>query len=103
VQAALTEFLICSINLDGGGTLKLSARALRVIRPRHEPERADVSLHGEDPSCCYFAYARDSITVDPTQPVSRVPFFRGAGARRGLLIEPVGGLFLRFRLLRDKI
>jgi hypothetical protein len=62
-------------------------------------------LHGDDSSCCYFAYAKDSITVDPAEPVSRFLFFRGVGARRGVFIEnePAGTLFLRFRLLRDKV
>lgn|SRR5690348_4213349 len=83
-------------------TLKLKAD---IYVPRHETERADVSLRGDDLSCCYFAYAKDSITVDPATPVSRIPFFRGAGARRGLFIEnePAGALFLRFRFLGDEL
>ena len=65
---------------------------------RSDPERAHVRLYGGDLSCCYFAYAADSITVDPRKPLSRVPFFKGARARGGLFIqnEPAGTLYLRF-------
>jgi hypothetical protein len=87
--------------------LPLPALGLRanIYVSRKEPGRADVHLYGDDPSCCYFAEASDSIDVDPAKPVSRVPFFRGAGARGGLFIqnERAGILFLRFRFLRDKI
>src|SRR5882724_9273500 len=65
---------------------------------RSDAERAYVRLYGGDLSCCYFAYAADSITVDPRKPLSRVPFFKGARARGGLFIqnEPAGTLYLRF-------
>jgi hypothetical protein len=72
---------------------------------RGEPGRATVHLYGDDLSCCYFTEGRDSTEIDSAKPVSRVPFFRGAGARGGLFIqnERAGTLFLRFRFLRDKI
>ena len=65
---------------------------------RGEPGRAIVQLYGGGLSCCYFAGAGDSITIDPRISLSRVPFFKGAGARGGLYIENerVGTLYLRF-------
>lgn len=70
---------------------------------RGDPVRAQVRLYGGDLSCCYFADAANSITLDPYKPLSRVPFFKGAGARGGLFIqnERVGALYLKFRLLRE--
>jgi hypothetical protein len=50
---------------------------------RSEPGRASIRLYGGDLSCCYFAYAADSIAIDTGKSLSRVPFFRGAGARGG--------------------
>src|SRR5882724_9166136 len=63
-----------------------------------EPGRAIVRLYGGGLSCCYFAGAADSITIDPRKPLSRVSFFKGARARGGLFIENerVGTLYLRF-------
>jgi hypothetical protein len=60
--------------------------------------RAYVHLQGRDLSCCYFEAASDSIIIDPRQALSRVPFFRGSGARGSLFIENkrAGTLYLRF-------
>jgi hypothetical protein len=66
-----------------------------------DPVRAHVHLYGRDPSCCYFADAAGSITIDPSKPPP-VPFFKGARARGGLFVqnERVGALYLKFRLPR---
>ena len=68
---------------------------------RSDPVRARIRLYGGDLSCCYFAYAADSIAIDPHKPLSRVPFFKGARARGGLFIqnERAGILYLRFHFL----
>jgi len=65
---------------------------------RREPERASVSLYGDDLSCCYFDSAADKKIIDPRKPVSGVPIFKGTRATRGLFIqnERVGTLYLRF-------
>lgn len=67
---------------------------------RGDPVRAHVRLYGSDPSCCYFADATDSITIDPSKPPSRVPFFKGARARGGLFVQNkrAGALYLKFHL-----
>jgi hypothetical protein len=90
---------LCAVPLPALG-LKAS-----IYISRKEPGLADVSLYGDDPSCCYFTDASDSIDVDSAKPASRVPFFRGARARGGLFIrnERAGTLFFRFHFLRDKI
>lgn len=90
---------LCAVPLPALG-LKAS-----IYVSRKEPGLADVSVYGDDPSCCYFTDASDSIDVDSVKPVSRVPFFRGARARGGLFVqnERAGTLFLRFHFLRDKI
>jgi hypothetical protein len=69
---------------------------------RSDPVRAHVRLYGSDPSCCYFADASGSITIDPFKPPSRVPFFKGTRARGGLFVqnERVGALYLKFHLPR---
>jgi hypothetical protein len=69
---------------------------------RGDPVRARIRLYSSDPSCCHFADAAGSITVDPSKPLSRVPFFKGARARGGLFVqnERVGALYLKFHLPR---
>jgi len=88
-----------------GASLAALGLKAHIYLSRHQPGRAKVSLYGDDPSCCYFAAARDEVTVDSIEPVSRVPFFKGAGARGSLFIENerAGTLFLRFRFLGDKL
>ncbi len=86
---------------------KLESLGLRVsvYMSRREPERASINLYGGDPSCCFFAGAADSMAINSLQPLSRVPFFEGAGARGGLFIENqrAGTLYLRFNFFRDRI
>lgn len=67
-----------------------------------DPLHARVRLYGRDLSCCYFADAADTITIDPSKPSSPVPFFKGARARGGLFVqnERAGALYLKFRLPR---
>jgi hypothetical protein len=84
---------------------KLESLGLRVslIVFRSHPDAAHVHLYGSDISCCYFDGAADSVTVDPRQPQSRVPFFRGARAKGALFMENkrMGILYLRFHFFRD--
>jgi hypothetical protein len=79
---------------------KMESLSLRVSMSvfRGNRRRAYVNLYGRDLSCCYFEAASDSIIIDPRQALSRVPFFRGSGARGSLFIENkrVGTLYLRF-------
>lgn len=72
---------------------------------RSAPERASVRVNGHDLSCCYFVGAADALDVDTHQTLSRVVFFEGARARGALFIEnkPMGTLFLRFSLFRDRL
>ena len=76
---------------------------LDVSRGNH-PE-ARIRLYADDLSCCYFAYARDTIRVYPREPLSPLPFFKGARARGNLFIENerAGTLYLRFHFRRDDI
>jgi hypothetical protein len=84
---------ICSARMDSLGL------RVTIHRFRDEPRRASVRLDGRDITCCYFAGAADSITVDPQKPLSRVPFFSGQPARGYLLPqnEYAGTLYLKFR------
>jgi hypothetical protein len=70
-------------------------------------ESASINLDGNDVSCCLFANAADSISVDLRRPQSRVVFFKGVSARGrgGLFIknERAGTLYIRFNLVRDRI
>jgi len=72
---------------------------------RSDPNEAKVRLYGGDPSCCYFANDRDTIRVFLRQPVSPIPFFKGARARGNLFIENerAGTLYLRFQFRSDDI
>jgi hypothetical protein len=65
---------------------------------RDEPERAYVELYGSDLSCCYFDFAASKKIIDPRTSLSRLPLFKGVGARGGLFIqnERAGTLYLRF-------
>jgi hypothetical protein len=71
---------------------------------RVDPAEARVRLYGGDLGC-YFAYARNTITVYPHEPLSPVPLFKGARARGNLFIENerAGTLYLRFHFRRDDI
>jgi hypothetical protein len=84
---------VCSARMDSLGLI------INISRFRDEPRRATVRLYGRDISCCYFAGAADSITADPHEAISRVPFFSGRSARGGLYIqnEYAGTLYLKFR------
>lgn len=84
---------VCSARID---SLDLRVTLLWF---RNEPGRASVDLYGKDSSCCYFAGAARSKTVDPREPLSRVPFFSGEPARGYLLPqnELAGTLYLKFR------
>jgi hypothetical protein len=84
---------VCSAGIDSLGL------RITILRFRREPGRVSVHLYGKDISCCYFAGAADSITVDPQKPLSRVLFFSGEPARGYLLPqnEYAGMLYLKFR------
>jgi hypothetical protein len=65
---------------------------------RRDAVWAHVGLSSRELECCYFAEAGESMTIDPRQPLSRLPLFKGARARGELFIETqrVGILYLRF-------
>jgi hypothetical protein len=73
--------------------------SLYLTRSRNARTVASVHLYGRDPNCCYFEYASEKVTIDPSEPLSRVPFYKGTRARRGLYIENerVGTLYLKFQ------
>jgi hypothetical protein len=77
--------------------------SLDVSRGNHL--EASVRLYGVDLRCCYFAYARDTVSVYPHEPLSPIPFFKGARTRGNLLIENerAGTLYLRFHFRQDGI
>lgn len=83
----------CSTNIDALG-LRLSI----VVLP-YDPGNAHIHLYGNDSSCCYFAGAADSKTIDVDGPLSRIPFYRGVPAQGALFIqnEYVGALYIRVR------
>jgi hypothetical protein len=72
---------------------------------RSDPTEANVGFYGGDLSCCYFGNDRDTITVYSREPLSPIPFFKGAGARGNLFIEHerAGTLYLRFHFRKDDI
>ena len=84
---------VCSARMDSLGL------TIMIDRFRDDPGRASVDFYGKDSSCCYFAGAARSKTVDPREPLSRVPFFSGEPARGYLLPqnEFAGTLYLKFR------
>jgi hypothetical protein len=84
---------VCSAKIDSLG-LRVTIDVFR-----SHPKNAYVYLYGRDLSCCYFADAARSITIDPHEPLSRVPFFSGRPAQGALFIqnEYAGTLYLRFR------
>jgi hypothetical protein len=63
------------------------------------PAFADVSMEGDDLSCCYFASGKSKIGIDARKPLSRVPIFKGRGPKGGLFVqnERMGFLYLRFQ------
>ena len=65
---------------------------------RGDPAWAHVGLSTHELGCCYFAYGKDHMTIDPRIPLSRLPLFKGAGERGGLFVENerMGTLYLRF-------
>jgi hypothetical protein len=69
---------------------------------RGDPTEANVRLYGGNLSCCYFANDRDTIGVYLRQPVSPIPFFKGARVRGNFFIENerAGTLYLRFHFRR---
>ena len=89
----------CPFNEICSAGMKSLGLRVTIHRFQNKPRRASVRMHGRDISCCYFAGAADSITVDPQKPLSRVLFFSGEPARGGLYIENeyAGTLYLRFR------
>ena len=89
----------CHAKLQSLG-LTISLDVSRGNRPE-----ARVRLYADDPSCCYSAYAHDTITVYPREALSPIPFFKGASARGNLFIENerAGTLYLRFHFRHDDI
>jgi hypothetical protein len=83
---------VCSAGIDSLG-LRITIHVIR-----SDPRRAYVYIYGRDLSCCYFAGAARSITVDPHEPLSRALFFSGQPARGYLLPqnEYAGTLYLKF-------
>jgi hypothetical protein len=67
-----------------------------------EPAFADVSMEGDDLSCCYFANGKSKMEIDARKSSARVPIFKGRGPKGGLFIqnERVGFLYLRFHFLK---
>lgn len=92
--------LICRYGSFCDGELK--ALGLHVaVHLRHPPfGAASVRLSGRDLSCCYFEYGRDEISIDPREPLYRLPIFKGKKARGGMVVqnERVGDFYLRFHL-----
>jgi hypothetical protein len=84
---------VCSARMDSLGL------RVTILVFQNDPRRASVDLYGRDLSCCYFAGAARSKTIDPHEPLSRVPFFSGQPTRGYLLPqnEYAGTLYLRFR------
>lgn len=80
---------------------KLESLGLTVVVDisRGDPASPYVSLNGHELDCCYFAYGKDHT------PLSRVPLFKGEGARGGLFIENerMGTLYFRFHFHRDRV
>jgi|SRR5579871_5999648 len=99
-----------SCRLDQACSATIEALALRLridvlpYDPRSTQRSAQIHLSGSDPSCCYFAGAADSKTIDMGERIAKVPFYRGRPARRLLLIqnEYVGTLYIRIRHRRDR-
>jgi hypothetical protein len=89
---------VCSANIEALG-LRLTIDVLPEDR-----RSAQIRLYGSDLSCCYFAGAADSKTIDLGEPLSKVPFYRGRPAQGELLIqnEYVGTLYIRIRRRRDR-
>jgi hypothetical protein len=72
---------------------------VRVHISRGNAASADIRMLSENPDCCYFADARSTGVIDTRTPLSRVPIFKGEGARGGLFIqnERLGVLYLKFQ------
>jgi hypothetical protein len=69
--------------------------------PRSDPAEANVGFYGGDLSCCYFANDRHTITIYPREPLSPIPFFKGARANLFIENERAGTLYLRFHFRQD--
>jgi hypothetical protein len=79
--------VLCSFDDTCGSNVKSLGLRFTVMVFRRSPERAYVNLYGPDVSCCYFANAARSITIDRRKPLSRVPFYSGHVARGDLFIQ----------------
>jgi hypothetical protein len=97
--------LECRFSEICSGKLESLNLTVSIYAVRSKLERAYINLDGSDLSCCLFAGAADSITVNLRRPLSRVPFFKGIRAKGGLFIENerAGMLYIRFNLSRDRI
>lgn len=91
--------LHCQFGKSCEGKMESLGLGVSLLISRSDPTSARVSLSGDDTTCCYFAYARDAITIYARTPLSRLPIFKGAGAKGGLFVqnEPAGTLYLRLR------
>lgn len=92
--------LTCRYDSLCEGELKAVGLRLTVHLRRPPLGPASVSLSGDDLGCCYFGDGRDKISLDPREPLHRLPIFKGERERGGMVVqnEPVGELYLRFRL-----
>ena len=90
--------LVCLFDETCAAKVESLGLRISIIVFHSNPERAYVDLHGGDLSCCYFAGAARDTIIDPRQPLSRVPFFKGAAAKGALFIQNdrAGTLYLRF-------
>jgi hypothetical protein len=70
---------------------------------RDSPERAYVHMYG-DASCCFFAGAARSVTLDPGKPLLQVPFFKGRASNGDEWVENTysGELYLIFNPRRNR-
>jgi hypothetical protein len=89
---------VCSASIEAFG-LRLTIDVLP-----NAPRTAHIRLYGSDPSCCYFAGAADSKTIELGEPLSKAPFYRGRPAQGDLLIqnEYAGALYIRIRRHRER-
>ena|SRR2546423_1451453 len=90
--------LSCMFEETCGADLNSLGFRLTLLAFRRSSDRVAIRLYGRDLSCCYFAYAADSMTVDRRTTFSKVQFFKGTGAKGGLYVqnERAGTLYLRF-------
>jgi hypothetical protein len=92
--------LMCRLDQACDGELESLGLTVSIYLCRSNNDRAvaSVYLHGHDLSCCYFEYAAEKVTIDLRESASRVSFYKGTRARRGLYVENerVGALYLKF-------